>query len=253
MTTSITEITKRRLERISIALPILVDCKESKDTAWQETSHLKTVTIYGAGFNLQHQVLAGQLLHLTTAFPTKLRCYDFLEPQYKVWSLVRYCHSSADNGGSNTSHSVGVAFLGKNPPISYLEDPCRLYNIAQFDKTGLCVVSESKETPSAPQPRPFIPQKHPRYSIPFEVIVEMLDERKNPLNQEFTVTENISLGGAAVKSVLNTKIGDFVRISCIGTDVAILAAIRNRRLGDDGIPRLHLEFLDRQFPLEGIG
>jgi hypothetical protein len=28
--------------------------------------------------------------------------------------------------------------------------------------------------------------------------------------------------------------------------------VRARRLGADGIPRLHLEFIDRQWPLEGI-
>ena len=32
----------------------------------------------------------------------------------------------------------------------------------------------------------------------------------------------------------------------------VVAAVRAARTGPDGIPRLHLEFIDRQWPLEGI-
>jgi len=36
------------------------------------------------------------------------------------------------------------------------------------------------------------------------------------------------------------------------TGLALVAAVRAARTGADGIPRLHLEFIDRQWPLEGI-
>jgi len=35
--------------------------------------------------------------------------------------------------------------------------------------------------------------------------------------------------------------------------ISIIAAVRARRMGDNGIPRLHLEFVDKQWPLEDIG
>jgi hypothetical protein len=250
MTTQIINSNHRRSDRISLPLPILVESKKGNEVSWSETSRLKTVTTFGAGFNLEQEVVVGQVLHLTTAFPTKLRCYDYLETQYKVWALVRHCNLLTEPKVTK-SYSIGVAFLGKNPPPNYFQNPSRLYTINQFDRHGLCIVGETENHPPPP-PKTLTPQKHPRYEIPFEVIIETLDERKNPLEQEFTVTENVSLGGAAVKTLLNTKVGNLVRVSCLGKDVSIIAAVRNYRMGEDGVPRMHLEFLDRQFPLEGI-
>src|SRR5215213_6969190 len=83
----------RRSDRISLPLPILVESKKGSEFSWSESTRLNSVTTFGAGFNIQHQVSVGQVIHLTTAFPTKLRCYDFWESQYKVWALVRHCDS----------------------------------------------------------------------------------------------------------------------------------------------------------------
>jgi hypothetical protein len=69
---------------------------------------------------------------------------------------------------------------------------------------------------------------------------------------ESTVTENLSLGGASVFTTLNAEPGSFVRISSERTNVKIISVVRGKRTGPDGIPRLHLEFIDDFFPLEGI-
>lgn len=252
MTNPTINFSQRRSDRILLPLPILVESKKSHEVLWSESTRLKTVTAFGAGFNLQHKVSVGQVLHLTTAFPTKLRCYDFFESQYKVWVLVRHCNSLPVIENGKSSNSVGVAFLGKNPPLNYFQNPDRLYIISQFDRHGLCIVGESHASPHSTLPLSYPPQRHPRYEIPFEVVIETLDGRKNILAQEFTVTENISLGGASVKTLLNTKIGDLVKVRCLDKNLSILAVVRNYRIGGDGIPRLHLEFLDQHFPLEGI-
>ena len=67
-----------------------------------------------------------------------------------------------------------------------------------------------------------------------------------------TVTENISLSGAAVFTSLEAEIGSFVRVKSDQYDVSIIAIVRGKRLGTDGISRLHVEFIDRFFPLDGI-
>jgi hypothetical protein len=239
----------RRSGRLSLPLPILVESKKSVELAWSESTRLKTVTTFGAGFNLQHEVSVGQVIHLTTAFPTKLRCYDFWESQYRVWALVRHCNILPGKDIAKPIYNIGVAFLGKNPPVNYFQNPSSLYSINQFDKHGLCLVGEYQTQISVSVSQPSRPQqKHARYSIPFEVIIETLDG----LSQEFSVTENISLGGAAVKSLMDVKVGNLVRIRCLGKSLSIVATVRNYRLGPDGIPRVHLEFMDRQFPLDGI-
>ena len=46
--------------------------------------------------------------------------------------------------------------------------------------------------------------------------------------------------------------GRIVRLTNIETGLSLIAAVRGARTGPDGIPRLHLEFIDRQWPLEGV-
>ena len=69
---------------------------------------------------------------------------------------------------------------------------------------------------------------------------------------ETTVTENISLGGAAVFTTLNADTGTFLRVLSPRHNIEILSVVRGSRVGPDGITRLHLEFIDRFYPLEGI-
>jgi hypothetical protein len=46
--------------------------------------------------------------------------------------------------------------------------------------------------------------------------------------------------------------GRFVRLTSRSFGISVSAVVRARRTGGDSIPRLHLEFIDQQFPLEGI-
>ena len=79
-----------------------------------------------------------------------------------------------------------------------------------------------------------------------------MDDDGNVTFCEATVSENLSLGGAAVFSTLSVPAGTFLRVTSERFSVSILSIVRGRRMGADGIPRLHLEFIDRLFPLEGI-
>src|SRR5205085_1332101 len=95
-------------------------------------------------------------------------------------------------------------------------------------------------------------RKQTRYSIPEPVTIEQHDASGNLISREQTVSENISLGGAAVFSTHQIESGTFVRFVSDRYDVNILSVIRGSRVGADGITRLHVEFVDRMFPLEGI-
>ena len=95
-------------------------------------------------------------------------------------------------------------------------------------------------------------RKQTRYFIPEQLIIEQVDPAGNVLFSETTVTENISLGGASVFTTLNAEAGHFVRVTSDRFNVTILSVVRGKRVGEDGITRLHIEFIDRLFPLEGI-
>ena len=83
-------------------------------------------------------------------------------------------------------------------------------------------------------------------------MLETLDEDGNVQAGEVTVCENISLGGASVFTSLPAEIGSFIRVTSEQYNVSIVSIVRGKRVGPDSIPRLHIEFIDRFFPLEGI-
>ena len=240
----------RRLPRFSLALPVRVESRVSETVVWNEITRLTDVSAFGAGFNLQHSVRRGRLLQMTIPLPRQMRCYDFTEPQYKVWGIVRSCVTK-DSQANEENHAVGVAFIGKRPPQSYYDDPAKLFEISHQDEGKLWNVVDAATQPEEIK-TPEDLRRHSRLSIPTNVIVEKIDSDGNVTASEATVTENLSLSGASVFSSFAMQAGEFVRVKSEQYDVSIISVVRGAHVGQDGIPRLHVEFVDRFFPLEGI-
>lgn len=243
------ETDNRRIARVPLSLPARVESQMNQTFSWNEITRLNDVSAFGAGFNLRRPVKRGRLLQMTIPLPRKLRCYDYTEPQYKVWGLVRSCVSK---GGANSdNHSVGVAFIGKNPPKTYLQDPARLYEISHRNDGKLWHVVDAPTVPDESR-LPKELRRHSRFPLPTNIILELLDDAGSTTATESTVTENISLSGAAVFSMLEAEKGAFVRVKSEQYNVSIISIVRGKHIAADNIPRLHLEFVDRFFPLEGI-
>jgi hypothetical protein len=97
-----------------------------------------------------------------------------------------------------------------------------------------------------------VPRPETRHNIPVEVTVEVFDEEGKASASETTVTENISHHGAAVYTTLDVERGRFVRLTSVQYQISVLAAVRGRSKTTGGVGRLHLEFVDKAWPLEGI-
>lgn len=240
----------RRLPRFSLTLPVRVKSLADEINGWDEITRLNDISAFGAGFNLKHKVRCGRLLHLTLPLPRQMRCYDYTESQYRIWGLVRSC-ISRENAPADKVNSIGVAFIGKNPPDSYFGDPNTLYEISETKNDKLWKVVEASIDSEGNIMQKDL-RRHSRFLIPTNVFVEKLDVNGNITASEPTVTENISLSGAAIFSMLDAEAGDFVRVKSDQYDVSIISVVRAKRIGPDNIPRLHVEFVDRFFPLEGI-
>ncbi len=93
-------------------------------------------------------------------------------------------------------------------------------------------------------------QRESRLYMPIEVTVAVPYEQGEVAAREETVTENISRRGAAVFTTLAVAPGQFVRLTSTHYGISVYAVVRGRRAGPDGIMRLHLEFIDREWPLE---
>ena len=241
---------KRVRERIKLALPVRVHCRESVEHEWTEMSRLVDVTPFGARFSLTRPTERGRLLHLTLPMPRQLRCFDHIEDQYRVWALI--CHvlarpEFAGEVGGGVRYEVGVAFTGKHPPATYAKDPSTLYEAVSVSAENNLWHLKEVEPKSAAQRSELT-----RLQMALNVRLEVFDEEGRVTATEQTVTENISRRGAAVWTTLKVDRGRFVRLTSTETGLAIVAAVRTARTGPDGIPRHHLEFIDRQWPLEGL-
>lgn len=239
----------RRINRISLSLPVRIEGKDDITEKWDEITRLKDLSPFGAGFMLKRPVKRGRLVQLTLPMPRQMRCYDFAESQYRVWSIVRRC--IFHKGFGEETYYIGVAFIGKVPPRSYMDNPAQLYEISHRAEEGLWQISNAPKIPDE-NGVPKEDRRHSRYAIPINLTVEVIDENENVILKESTVSENISLGGAAIFTTLNIDAGSRLKITSPQYDISIKAIVRGKRHGLDGIPRLHIEFIDHFFPLEGI-
>jgi hypothetical protein len=235
-------------KRIELALPVRVYCRESLDHEWTEMSRLVDVTPFGARLRLKRPTETGRLLQLNLPMPRQLRCFDHIEDQYRVWSLVRNVKLLDPLAEKGALVEIGVAFVGKRPPRSFGVDPAQRYEIAQSStEAGLWAVKEesSESIAEAATVRP----RETRHNMPIEVLIEVFAKDGSFTESEKTVTENISQHGAAVFTTLNLSPGRFVRISSEQYRTSVLGVVRTRTLGANGIARLHLEFVSSEWPL----
>ena len=231
---------KRIRERLPLHLPVRVRGRETPSFEWSEITRLINVTPFGAGFALKHPTEKGRLLHMTIPMPRQLRVFDHVEDQYRIWAVVRYMKAVvADN---QTLFNVGVAFIGKRAPNSYEAEPWTRYDIST---TAFQALAKPEDVLM-----PITDQRvNTRYNIPVDMRLELVDVEGKVYESEHTVTENISAKGATIFTTLQIPQGRFIRLTSEQYRVTAHAAIRSRSTGADGVPRIHVEFIDREWPL----
>lgn len=231
---------KRIRERLALHLPVRVRGRETPTFEWNEITRLINVTPFGAGFSLKHPTEKGRLLHMTIPMPRQLRVFDHVEDQYRIWAVVRYMKPALVE--NKTVFNVGVAFIGKRPPDSYETEPWKRYDI---NTSAFQALSKPEEI--------LIPLRDQRtltrYNIAVDMHLELVDIDGKVSESEHTVTENISAKGATVFTTLEIPQGRFIRLTSAQHGVTVHAAIRSRSTGADGVPRIHVEFIDREWPL----
>ncbi len=250
--TPVVEKENRRIQRIALPLPVRIEVKIDSKVTWNEITRLSDISAFGAGFTLKRPVKRGRLVLLTVPMPRQLRCFDYSEPQYRIWALVRRCIETGETR-SEPNYAIGVAFTGKKPPSDYIDHPSRLYDISHREQEGegfwhLAPADLLADDSDLPKDL----RKQTRLFIPETLKIELMDEAGNVTASETTVTENLSIGGAAVFTQFDLEAGSFLRVTSERFNVTIISVVRGKRVGPDGITRLHLEFIDKHFPLQGF-
>lgn len=237
-----TELLKRRADLTSMSLYTVVKVKEDAENFWKEVADVISVSASGAGFLLSRPCEVGRLVSLMMPMPPHLRCYDHDKELYRVWGLVQHCNEVKN--GEEEGFQVGVAFVGRTAPESYGVDPATSYKICGMGDDGLWKVAESKGS--------FKKRQHMRYWTSIDLYLALVNNKKDAIRGEKTVTENISRSGAAVLTTLDVNVGDRVKFISEQFDFSGLAVVCNRQNGEGKPSRLHLQFVETMFPIDRL-
>lgn len=220
----------------------VVKGKDGKFKPWSEKAEITSLSSSGAGFFMARSCEPGRLVSLMMPMPLEMRRYDEDKRLYRVWGLVQYCYE-AGGDGSEGFH-VGVALIGKEPPESYNVRPNQCYRVSGMSRNGLWKVEELE--------RPFRKRSATRYWNSINTALYRLDEKGHPIASEKTVTENISETGASVYSRMRVAVGDRIKFQSSSPVFSSLCVVRCRRIGVDDRTRVHLQFVEKTFPILDI-
>jgi hypothetical protein len=266
---------RRRNPRLGMVIAVRVQGFLVGGATWDEVTQTDDVSVGGASVTIKQTVELGQVLHLTLAMPKTLRQYDLSEATYRVYCLVRGISRRADEC------RVGLMFFGQVPPRGFQDRPWARFllpsdNAALAAARTAAVAGSPDDThpggPSGAAPPPSASQAfratlrseqrapsstpsdpnerraHPRFQLFLNFTIQQVDEWGAVLQEELTVAESLSKGGAQVKTSLELMKGDVVLLQEAGSGFATRAEVRGVQKGPDGIARLHLKFLDRPAP-----
>jgi hypothetical protein len=192
----------------------------ARDGPWQETTHTTDVCLGGVALTLSRTVPMGLVLHLSLPLPDTFRRYDSTATSYRVWALVRNC----DPHGP--PHRAGAMFLGRHPPRGYEQNPAGHFFL-----------------PSDPQPAHAVQRSEPRYPLLLTVRLRRMEEHCEGASEELTITEDLSLGGAQVRTTLPVARGELVSLAELDGPFRASALVQNVAQGEDKVVRLNLQFL----------
>ncbi|MFP5262885.1 MAG: PilZ domain-containing protein [Blastocatellia bacterium] len=215
---------RRRYERFKLCVPALVTGHDGANGRWQEVAKTLDVSRRGVAINMKKHVRHGAVVHVTLPLPTRFRSHGFSEPGYNMYAIVRRVELAIDG-----VRTVGLEFIGPNPPAGYLHKPWATFRTQKWD---------------GPDRR-----REARFERVEPVVIEYLDDSHQSVGKEVAFTENVSSGGARV--TVNAAPEEFGMVRVVSADRSFesTALVRNQFAGADGLERLCLQFLDNEWPL----
>jgi hypothetical protein len=223
---------RRQDARMSLSLPVRVQGFKTDGSAWEEMSTLENVSASGAAFHVRHLAAKGHVFVVSMPLPKRFRRYDLLESSYRTYALVRHVQSEP------TGYRVGVMFLGKTAPPGFEKNPGGLF----FLPSDPPPVTSAKER-----------RKWRRVDIFVNLRLTRLMPQGPGPQEERTIAENISRGGARVLTSMAVAKGELLMVEEIEGAFRSRAEVRNLYIGPDSIPRLNLMFLDGEAPERLVG
>lgn len=283
-----TDAERRKNLRLDLSIPVRVQGFFADGKTWEEFSTTEDISAGGASFPLTRGVELGQILFLSLALPRRLRQFDLTDATYRVYTLVRGVRHRAGQPlvgvmffgkypprgfkdrpaaryllpSDSTAGSPVPAELREGAPPSGNPDSAGPETRTARGPEALPPPAgpppAGTPTPAPPSPagsfvpsrpgRPEDRRRHPRMNIFLNFTLQQVDEWGAVLQEELTVADNVSRGGARVMTTLPFRVGDVILLQEAGGGFATRAEVRAITQSQPSIERLHLRFLDREAP-----
>src|SRR5262245_32303785 len=226
----------RKEERLPLQLPVHVRTFSPKGLPWEEEALMQDVSPGGMAFRSRLPLRKGQVVRLAAPVPRSFRQFGREAASYQVYAIVR--NVLVDDDGCR----IGVMFFGKEPPRGYDTSPAARYLLP----SDLQTERRRPKRPipeSAAEPDPAGKRRHERFDMFVDFELFQVDEWGTLLDEERTVAENISLGGARVLTSHGFAVGDELVVREVGGSFKARAKIVGSYVGPNGVKRLNLRFL----------
>lgn len=210
---------RRREQRFQLALPVRIAGFAADGSRWQEMTQTTDVSLSGALAQLRAAVEVGQILNVSLPMPATLRSHAFFDADYNVFAIVRRQHPQGAE-----SRLIGVEFFGDDLPPGYFDKPWGTF---------------TEEIRSSMERRAAARIRSAR-----QVTVEYFDKGLTVICREEALTEDISQTGIRVCANAIPATFSLVRITGEQGKLKSFATLIGRYVGDDGVERLCLKFLD---------
>lgn len=237
---------RRSQKRLAMALPVEVTCFDADGLERTERSVSQDISTHGARFTLSRRVESGQLLRLKIPMPPQLRRYDYDQAQYEIWAMARFVRGYriiSAGGASPQQFEIGVAFIGKNAPAGFHEDPAIRYQLEPPPTPGDFWVARE----IAPETEATVEERlEEAPAAPLAVTIEIYDSNGEIVAGEETFTSRLSERNAVVLTTLPAVAGSLVRLTCDERDLQFIAIVSERREADQGILQLRLDFIEKK-------
>lgn len=215
---------RRRCERFKLSIPARVTGYDRSGVKWHEMTETLDVSRTGVRLRLRRRVKHGTVLFVTLPLPTKLRGHGFSEQSYNIYTLVRRVEPPKQG-----VRAIGVEFLGEHPPRGFLDNPSAIFRSNRWGG------NERRR-----------PDREDRAEI---IHIEYFDEGMKLIGHGQAKTENVSRTGLRILGTAAPPEFDMMRVSCPRLKFEGLAALRSRYLGKDGVERLCVQFIDKEWPV----
>ncbi len=214
---------RRRTERFKLCIPARVTGYDRRNGKWNEMTETIDVSRTGIRLRLRRPVRHGTVLYLTLPLPGKLRAHGFSEQSYNAYTLVRRIEPSKQG-----SRVVGVEFIGEHPPSGFLEKPWAVFRPRKWGGSERRRPNRDEEV--------------------HKVRIEYFTENMHSIKAEEARTENVSKTGLRISGTRAPAEFDLIMISCASLKFEALATLRSRYEGRDGLERICVHLLDKEWP-----